>query len=305
MYSILKGIGSLAEADNLAWASVVCTLPAAMHPNPKFGKNSWDGTLPDEAWRDIGQLFGRLRAGLAKKGIKLAGLKTAESHQDGCPHANFFVVFDEHEKIEVEAAFNQYFGHGPKSIKFTIGKKGADSAKFASYCLKYFTKFFDGSDDEASVGEQAWASAWKIRRYAFFGIPPLTQWRLLRSSEIAPVDHLLQKMWRAARGGRAALWIALCGGMAVKNKTRPTKTYSEKHLKSRVATGVENLLTDSIIVIKKIGYWILETTEKSRVTVNLSCPSASQSQSQNLKIQPQNYGFGLLGVPILAPPCPF
>lgn len=309
LYVICKGIEKLGEVASMKWASVVVTAPGRMHPNPSCrAKNSvWDGTLPNETAKFLHHQFARLRASLAKKGITLSGFWTRESHLDATPHVNFLIYFNEHEKHEVQKAFDNYFGHSKKAIKWQDGKdinEGKKVASFASYSMKYFQKFFskDAEPSDECVAEQAWASAFSLRRYGFFGIPSIEQWRRLRAKREAPefVSNLMMAAWRAARRNDAAAWIAYSGGLGMKNTQRPFKTLTEPSTtgKSRIAVGVEEVYTGLHIISKKIGEYTMLTLrsaldaaaeikksieQKSKVTVALSYPRYKNGSTKNVQ----------------------
>jgi hypothetical protein len=313
LYVISKGIEKLGEDAGMKWASIVATVPGHMHPNPARGQNTWDGTLPNESAKFMHNKWVDLRACLAKLGITLSGLWTRESHLDGTPHINFLVYFNPEDEHLVRDAFNKYYGHSKNAIEWQNGgelKEGGKSASFASYALKYFQKFFskDAVPSDECVSEQAWASAFSLRRYGFFGIPSLQQWRRLRAQRETPkfVSALMMSLWRAARANNSAAWIALSGGLGMKNKQRPFRTITEPSTtgKSRIATGVEELKTGLCIISKRIGEWTMVTlqsaidaaleikksnnqkVQKEKVTLALSYPSIRDCSSKIVKNSP-------------------
>ena len=109
MYCLSLGIQVEAEGQGCEWASIVCTLPARMHPNPTVGENTWDGTTPNNAGKEISKKFARVRAILAKSGITLSGVWTREAHLDATPHVNYLVYFPAGMATKVENAFCKHF----------------------------------------------------------------------------------------------------------------------------------------------------------------------------------------------------
>jgi hypothetical protein len=280
MQCLLKGIELQAEAQGLRWASVVASLPPHLHVNPTAGANSWDGTLPDQSIRYIHDRWKKMRAYCAKKKITLAGFWTVETHLDGTPHVNFLVYFDGDRADFVESAFNIYFSHGKRAIKFRLDGDVVDGqkiAKFSSYASKYFTKTFNvealltSVEADTALKEESLASAFGYRRYGFFGIPSLQLWRKLRASKETPDDKATEAIWRAARGGRASDFIALSGGLGIKAKARTFKTVSVAHKKSRVTVGVRNVKNGYELIVKRVGEWtikkIIEAVEEVKKTV--------------------------------------
>lgn len=274
MQCILKGIELQAEAQELRWASVVASLPAHLHVNPtsKNSKNTWDGTLPDQSIRYIHDRWKKMRAYCAKKKITLAGFWTVETHQDGTPHVNFLAYFDEDRADFVESAFNIYFSHSERAVKFRLDGDVVDGqkvAKFSSYASKYFTKTFNvealltSVEADTALKEESLASAFGYRRYGFFGIPSLNLWRKLRASKETPDDEATAAIWRAARGGRAIEFIELSGGLGIKAKQRTFKTVSVQHLKSRVCVGVKNVKSGYELIVKRVGEWTIKKLNKA------------------------------------------
>lgn len=267
IYSMAGGIQKLAEAQEMTWASCVTSLPPHLHINPTKGAFSWDGTLPNKSIKYLSKRWGRMRAYCAKRKITLAGLWTVEAHEDGTPHINFLLYFEQHESEFVKNAFEIYFKHSDKAIKFKMGGDvvaGVKPAAFASYALKYFTKTFNveallkDDDKETALKEEAWASSFGLRRYGFFGIPPLGPWRRLRASDKAPCDKETELLWREARKGDAAAFISLNGGLGIKNSRRKFKPVSVPHKKSRVTVGVENTINGYEFITKNLGEWTIQ-----------------------------------------------
>lgn len=278
IYTVLKGIQDHADSYDMDWIMAVITLPPRFHPNPSASKSSWDGTLPNQSRREIGAGFARVQDRCRKNKIKIAGFWTIESHQDGCPHANFFIYSQDIEKVQ------QYlldeFEVTSKSVKFKGGKSFEDGkpASFASYCTKYIMKGFSdaNAEDPDVLGEEAWASAWSIRRLGFFGIPSREQWRRLRASHTPPADPdpLLKRLWISARGGRFGEFIGLMGGLGLKNNSRPIETIHQtsKSGRSKIAVGVilknENPWGSIPFITKKIGYWQIRMAEDEPLDQN-------------------------------------
>ncbi len=275
LYCVSKGLEQAAEAQGWMWSRIVVTVPSVMHPNPKRGKNNWDGTLPPESARWIQERWAILRACLAKLGIRFAGMWTREAHSDGCSHINFLMFFDVEHQIKIQSLFDRLFGHSEKAVNFEKGDPVKGS--FATYALKYFTKFFQETPDADAIDEAAWASAWGLRRHGFFGIPSLTSWRRLRAQHEAPetADWSLRSAWRYARASRFGDWIMHNGGLGCKTNQREIRAIYQVHRASRVCVGVTNINTEESIINKVPGFYALQPLSKSAVTVILSYPRAA------------------------------
>lgn len=274
LYCVAKGLEQAAEAQGWMWSRIVVTVPNFMHPNPKAGRNSWDGTLPPEAAGWIQERWKLLRARLGKQGIRFAGLWTREAHSDGCPHINFLMFFDAEHQSEIQSLFNRLFGHSKTAVDFEDGDPAKGS--FATYALKYFTKFFQENPDDDAVDEAAWASAWGLRRHGFFGVPRLTSWRRLRAQHSAPqtTDRGLLTAWRYARAGRFGDWIMLNGKLGCKTNSHLIRAVYQPHRASRVCVGVMNTQNEETIINKIPGFYSLQPLSKSSVTLVSSYPRA-------------------------------
>ena len=265
MYCLAKGIQKAAESQGREWASIVCTLPPALHPNPTRGKNTWDGTTPNEASKLISKQFARVRSVLAKHGIHLSGFWTRESHLDATPHINFLVYFPAGTAKIVERGFRMHFDHGPKAVKFLRGKvdtldDGKKPCSFASYAMKYFLKFFNENPSNDAIDEAAWASTWGLRRIAFIGLPSLQIWRGMRKT-VKPInDPTLEQLRQVCRNNDSENWIKLCGGLNVKRNKRDFKTIRD--VTSSAVVGIEHALSGKQHVYKQIGVWSIEKAKK-------------------------------------------
>ena len=210
---VCQGIQTCAESIGMAWAKIVVTAPPRFHINPKNG-GSWNGAMPDELCDIWSKQWTRCRAYLAKQKITLTGTWTRETHADGTPHLNFLIYIPLGSEWIVEDAFRDYMSLGntsDKAIKYVKMKQSMyeGACGFAKYAAKGFAKYSaknidcDSEENIDAIAEQSLASAFGWRRWGFFGIPPLSQWRALRSQKDCPnATPLLDSMWRAARGNR-------------------------------------------------------------------------------------------------------
>lgn len=265
MYCLSLGIQQVAQGQGHEWASIVCTLPASKHPNPLSGNNTWDGTTPDAAGKIISHKFSRVRAMLAKKGIFLSGLWTREAHYDATPHVNYLVFFPVGTGEIVKKAFCKHFDHSSHAVVFKKGEvdtldDGSKPSNFASYAMKYFTKFFSDNPSDDAVDEVAWASVWNLRRYAFIGLPSIEIWRGMRKT-ISPIsDPFFEQLRLACRNGDAAAWISMCGGLNVNRSKRDYKTVLDAA--TRTVVGVERVVSGVQHIHKNLGEWTIEKANK-------------------------------------------
>lgn len=206
-YAIVKGMERIADKDGLHGSFITCTLPPEFHPNPTQGRNSWAGWTAEEAQRLITARWQRVRSLLHKRGIKDFGLRAAEPHKDGCPHAHFLLWAKQQELAEIERAFRLEFGQSEQAVKVELIDKSKGSA--ASYVSKYIRKTL--SLDGSALEVDAWRACWGIRAFQFFGLPrrALTHWREFRRVDSEPTEKVPAAIWRAARRGDAEGFIRL------------------------------------------------------------------------------------------------
>ena len=301
-----SGIEKYSERNGMRWARVVCTLPPKFHPNPTT-KNTWDGSLPDRAARVLQKRWVNLRAYLAKHGVKLTGIWTREVHADACPHVNYLIYFNTGCEGIVEFAFKKYFGQSKIACDFMLGgetKDGKRPARFSSYCMKYFTKHFIEErleelnsnltqeeraklelEREAALAEETVASNFGYRRYGFIGTPPIGIWRKLRATDQLPNDIATQELLNAAKDSNYCAYIALSGGLSIKNSERNFESIIITDQFNSEFIAVKNKSNGYEFIVKELNIWELSKTildivieEKSSrttntVTVNLSYPS--------------------------------
>lgn len=293
---VAQGIQKVAESEGMAWAKIVVTLPPEFHINPSVGKNNWNGILPDESCKLLATEWARLRASLAKDAIKLAGCWTRETHSDGTPHINFLLYMPLGAEQQVEQKFIDYMSLGnasAKAIKYVkMDQYQFDGAcGFAKYAAKGFSKYAAKNLDETeenkeSLAEQSLSSAFCWRRWGFFGIPPLSQWRALRSQKDNPnATPLLDSMWRAARGNDFATFIQLNGGICAKSKQRTISTFAEPSQsgKSRIVVGIWEKSTGYYLKTKQVGYFELIRPQNQEVTLKITHPRETLSYPKNTK----------------------
>ncbi|MHB1676814.1 MAG: replication endonuclease [Sulfuriferula sp.] len=232
MYALVNGLDKYYTSKGYTAVMVTFTMPARFHPNPSIGTNRWDGSSPRAAHSAFTENWALLRTALHDAGIDIHGLKVAEVHVDGCPHYHvlFFVApgkYDRFVKI-----VNEYFAHSPSAVDFELIDRSKGSA--AGYILKYIMKNVSGTSagdalEQDSIDRaDAFRSTWNIRAFQFFGVlhGRVTLWRELRRLETQPDDaeHLAKSLWRAARGTKADLFIAL---LDHKDKSDEIKTIRE------------------------------------------------------------------------------
>ena len=225
LYTLVKGQESYFTSQGRVALFVTLTTPAEYHPSPSHGRNQWDGSSVRDSHQWFNDNWQCMRADLAKHGIRLDGFRVTEPHKDGSEHWHLMTYVKKSQLATIKSTFLDYFGHSEHSVKFKADfSKNVEEKKAtaASYMLKYLIKTINSgaaegtsaANDEKFSQEadaaDAWRSTWNIRGFQFFGVlfGKQTLWRELRRLEEQPEEKDAKTLWRAARGGRAHLFIA-------------------------------------------------------------------------------------------------
>lgn len=207
---------------------VTVTCPSRMHSHTKNGKQNskYDGTKPDQAQRYLVEAWARVRAKLARQGVRFYGLRVAEPHHDATPHWHLILFYKDiaGQLEKIRAAFTEHFLHNDSAtekgakenrVKFVSINplKGSAAGYVAKYVSKNIGGITDGADtetDEASGIEsaeaykrvEAWASTWRIRQFQQIGGHSVTVWRELRRIDADRAElagkHIF-RAWKAAQ----------------------------------------------------------------------------------------------------------
>ena len=245
----IRGCDAIAHDDSLACEFWTLTAPSRFHahrtiagkgkktePNPHY-----DGSSPKAGQAYIRSVWARARAAWARVGLSVYGLRTAEPHHEGCPHWHL-IAYGRPEQLRAAGEILRRYAlaespeeAGAAKHRFVVlcAKAGRYGA---AYAAKYISKNINGEGmGRAGDGEagrkvadsakrvDAWAAAWGIRQFQFFGCPAVSLWRVLRrlSDQDVPRGSLLDRarsaaddsdfaeFWRCAvRGGFKLLYRA-------------------------------------------------------------------------------------------------
>lgn len=244
-----KGFQELSEKYKHHCVFLTITCPSRMHAvrvtregvavNPKY-----DGTKPDEAQKYLVRCWARVRAKLARDGVKFYGLRVVEPHHDGCPHWHASIWYKNKSDIHaIRRAVKEHFLRGSECdykergaalnrLKFKI----CDARGAVGYMLKYILKNMKGlgidgeNSDEGNISSEAgagrveaWAATWRIRQFQQVGGHSVTVWRELRRVDEGSVLPKFYEVWKSAQkiaDKRAdyAAFIESMGGLETKPK---------------------------------------------------------------------------------------
>lgn len=98
----INGFERIAIAGGHAGLFLTLTCPSQMHRKTTVGagkgkcrsNGEWDGTLPDQAQAHLSEVWARIRAALARRGVRLYGFRIAEPNHDGTPHWHFLIFHE-------------------------------------------------------------------------------------------------------------------------------------------------------------------------------------------------------------------
>ncbi|HDY8229007.1 replication endonuclease [Vibrio vulnificus] len=171
------------------------TLPSKYHRN----SNKWNGCTPKEAHEVMMAKWRCARAWFKKPKIDIQwfGLRVAEPHKDGTPHAHMFLyvhpeqkqdLIDIIEGIAIDEDKDELIIDGKLDITPRITIKACDPAlgTATGYIIKYISKNINGAhmpEDDAgqtALSATAWARIHRIKQFSQSGSPSVGLWRQLR-----------------------------------------------------------------------------------------------------------------------------
>jgi hypothetical protein len=189
--NLIKVQEKIAEDKGWTWVFITLTLPGEYHPNPLFGKNSYNGVSPRESAKLLNANIKRVRALLhkwsIKAGIDYIGCSSSECHKDGILHKHMLFFCSKEMLEELRKAFVVHFPNlNDKSFAINDGRAKASSYVF-KYVMKSITSYdaninFEEMDkgDKSAVLNNAFRSYNFIRGFSFFGIENcLTKFRFI------------------------------------------------------------------------------------------------------------------------------
>jgi len=183
LYSCVKNMELVAEQRKYICLFLTATCPASFHANPKFGKNTWDGSTPRQASDYLSKKLDELSKARNRYELNDFGLWTKELHKDQCPHLHALLFVCPTKADDLILHINRIFKHSEKSTTIEIisaeqaKKHGKKKASASTYVMKYLIKAIQNPDSE-SLKVKAGCMIWGIRRYGFFGVErAISVWR--------------------------------------------------------------------------------------------------------------------------------
>ncbi|ELH7952772.1 replication endonuclease, partial [Vibrio fluvialis] len=191
-----------------------------------YHRNShkWNGCTVKEAHQNLMAQWKLARAWFKKLDIEWFGLRVAEPHKDGTPHAHMFLYVHPSQKEQlvhlcrtIACSEDADELNTPDARKARFLAKDCDPAQGTAtgYIIKYISKNINGAhmpEDEASKNAErvrAWASTHRIKQFSQSGSKPVGLWRQLRRARAIDTrfDDELEALRSAADTSR---WSAFC-----------------------------------------------------------------------------------------------
>ena len=212
----IRGAEEYADARGHVGLFLTLTLPSKFHP-VKLGSGGrpvpnkkYSGATPRDGQLWLRETWAKTRAALARKGVKMYGLRVAEPHHDATPHWHALIwAEDEAGALAIEEKVRHYWlsedgdERGAQENRVNIKRMVKGGA--AGYVAKYIAKSVGhlalaehqdvvegqqiamdfGATDARDVKESgaghrrvdAWAAHWGIRQFQTIGMPSVTVWR--------------------------------------------------------------------------------------------------------------------------------
>lgn len=244
----LRGIEEWAEREGNEALFLTLTSPSSFHATHSTGEinKKWRGASPRETHNYLNKVWQQFRALLAKRQIKMYGMRVAEPHHDATTHWHLLVYVKTEHKPEVIRLFKQKAleldgdEKGAKKYRCKVEECDKSKGSATAYIAKYIAKNIDGFANEGEMSDEdqnlslkdnakrvrAWASLWGIRQFQFFGGASIGVWRELRrlvakQSE----DEIIEKARACADVPCYASYLDIQGGAMATRKEQPIKLH--------------------------------------------------------------------------------
>lgn len=219
---VVRSRGDEERAIDLGYEGVFITwtLPSKYHRNSA----KWNGCTIKEAHQNLMQQWRLARAWFKKLDIDWFGLRVAEPHRDGTPHAHLFLYVHPNQKqdlVEIcrAIAINEERDElgTPNALEARFQAVDCDPAKGTAtgYIIKYISKNINGAHmpetdaDRNAERVRAWASTHRIKQFSQSGAKPVGIWRQLRRA--TPKDTCFDEELDALRNAAdKSRWNAFC-----------------------------------------------------------------------------------------------
>ena len=248
----IRGCDEYAEQNGLDAVFYTVTAPSKFHANSE----KYNNATPKQTQEFLTTQWAKVRATLAKQGVKLFGLRVCEPHHDATPHWHLLLFMRPEEKKLINDTIQHF------AMQIDGDEKGASEHRFKAenidrskgsavgYIAKYISKNINANHIEGEIDNEtgdkfnsdsglvlnvgAWSSRWRIRQFQFIGGAPVSVWRELRRCKVgtkagaaAQLDECGNKLFMAADNSRYSEYLALMGGAFAKRAAMPLQVLRE------------------------------------------------------------------------------
>ncbi|WP_234494844.1 replication endonuclease [Vibrio maritimus] len=199
---------------------ITWTLPSKYHRNSV----KWNGCTVKEAHQNLMHQWQLARAWFKKMDIDWFGLRVAEPHNDGTPHAHLFIYVHPNQKqalidicrtIACDEDSDELSTTKAREARFLAKECDPEKGTATGYIIKYISKNINGAHMPETDAEfnaervRAWASTHRIKQFSQSGAKPVGIWRQLRRATAKDTffDEELEALRDAADNSR---WSAFC-----------------------------------------------------------------------------------------------
>ena len=248
-----RGFEETAEFMGHRGLFLTITTPSRFHRVNHAGltNKKWTGATPRDGQDYLCNVWARIRAAWADKGIRAYGFRVAEPHHDGTPHWHILLFVQDDQTRDLLAIAARYAlkdspnETGAKKHRFTVKRIDPAQGSATGYIAKYIAKNIDGEKEtgegigldfdsgtpaqEAARRVKDWAATWSIRQFQQVGGPSVTVWRELRrlgkdEANKCQLELFEKPRAAASRGDWFSFWM-LQGGPEVARKDLSLKPF--------------------------------------------------------------------------------
>lgn len=236
----IAGFDEIAIKLNHAADFYTLTCPSKYHAIGYDGKTNtkYEGFTPKQAQTFLSSTWAKVRAYLAKHGVKVYGFRVAEAHHDGTPHWHMILFYEKQYKQFIRKAIKKYWlkvdgdEAGASDHRCKVEAIDRKKGSAAGYLAKYISKNIDAhgldGDSDFEGGElskninrvDAWAACWGIRQFQQIGGAPVGVWRECRRLDTVAENEtgIINELLSACDCGNWARYTELQGGGFVSRK---------------------------------------------------------------------------------------
>lgn len=163
----------MAKDKGFTYSLITLTLPPSKHPSPVKGANSFDGTMPLEAHKQLHQYWRLIRANMAKAGLRAKtsyfGIEVLEAHKDSTLHLHILIYTSKADQALIKNIVAGVANRSHEFVKFDF-KESNGKAGGSTYVFKYLTKTNAVYNDSNAQKNTAVRWYYSARGFNFFGI---------------------------------------------------------------------------------------------------------------------------------------